>query len=70
MVGCSHLFTDLSMYLCYMCCLNQKGKTNQRPPLVLQNEVFILPDRPEIVKEYAKIKNEGIEKFRGMRSEK
>lgn len=38
--------------------------------LVLQNEVFILSDRHIVVIEYAEIKNEVIEKFRGMRSEK
>ena len=45
-------------------------KTNQCPPVVQQHELFILPDRPAVVEEYAEMKNEGIEKFRGMGSEK
>lgn len=47
-----------------------EGKTKQRPPLVLQHELFILPDRPAVVEEYVEMKNGGIEKFRGMRCEK
>lgn len=44
-------------------------KNQPTPPLILQNEVFIISDRPR-VKEYVEMKNEGIEKFRDIRSEK